>query len=40
VLISAATRTCLATRDGMVLADRGIKNFKNVGAPLTIFSAA
>jgi adenylate cyclase len=40
VLISAATRTCLATRDGMVIADRGLKSFKNVGAPLTIYSAA
>ncbi|MDQ3677647.1 MAG: adenylate/guanylate cyclase domain-containing protein [Actinomycetota bacterium] len=40
VLISAATRTCLATRNGMTIADRGARSFKNVGAPLAIFSAA
>lgn len=40
VLISAATRTCLATRDGMTIADRGAKTFKNVGAPLATYSAA
>ena len=39
-LISAATRTCLATRDGLTIADRGARSFKNVAAPLTIFSAA
>ena len=40
VLISAATRTCLATRDGLTIADRGARSFKNVTAPLAIFSAA
>jgi len=40
VLISAATRTCLATRDGLTIADRGARSFKNVAAPLSIFSAA
>jgi adenylate cyclase len=40
VLISAATRTCLAARDGMTIADRGAKSFKNVATPLAIFSAA
>ena len=40
VLISAATRTCLAARDGLTIADRGARSFKNVTAPLSIFSAA
>ncbi|MGH2840580.1 MAG: adenylate/guanylate cyclase domain-containing protein [Solirubrobacteraceae bacterium] len=40
VLISAATRTCLATRGGMTLAERGARSFKNVTAPLAIYSAA
>jgi adenylate cyclase len=39
VLISAATRTCLATRDGVTIAHRGAQSFKNVAAPLAIFSA-
>lgn len=40
VLISAATRTCLTTRDEPKIADRGARSFKNVAAPLSIFSAA
>jgi class 3 adenylate cyclase len=39
VLISAATRTCLATREGLTIADRGARQFKNVAAPLSIYSA-
>jgi adenylate cyclase len=40
VLISAATRSCLATRDGLTIADRGARQFKNVAVPTSIFSAA
>ncbi len=38
VLISAATRACLRSGD-MTIADRGSKSFKNVGAPLAVYSA-
>lgn len=40
VLISAATRTCLATRDDLTIADLGARQFKNVAVPMSIFSAA
>ncbi len=40
VLISAATRTCLASRNDLTIADRGARTFKNVAEPLAIFSAA